>query len=306
VPATGFASGCYYQPLIGISVSFSSLLDCLHEHVFQRAVKPRWCYIESYCTSAGSIVQPDTSNPSSSKPVLTSWKEVAKYLGKSVRTVQRWERHFGLPVRRLGEAEKSAVVAYPEELQAWLRSYFHTQPGVGASRKPENERIARLRRLTKVMGVRSEEVHQRLAAVIQSVNTAQAHLHGGSDAPLRGFTILAVDDNEAHNYSLSRILERSGSSVLRAFTGQEALELARRQPSLILLDIKLPDYDGYEVCRLLKAQPITAGIPVVFVTAIDRDAISDDRVKAAGGETVLFYPVETEILLAVVQHHLAN
>jgi putative two-component system response regulator len=93
---------------------------------------------------------------------------------------------------------------------------------------------------------------------------------------------------------------------LRAFTGQEALELARRQPSLILLDIKLPDYDGYEVCRLLKAQPITAGIPVVFVTAIDRDAISDDRVKAAGGETVLFYPVETEILLAVVQHHLAN
>jgi predicted DNA-binding transcriptional regulator AlpA len=57
--------------------------------------------------------------------VLSSWKDIAKYLGKGVRTVQRWEQHFGLPVRRpVGSAQKSAVLLYREDVDAWLATRF--------------------------------------------------------------------------------------------------------------------------------------------------------------------------------------
>jgi hypothetical protein len=58
---------------------------------------------------------------SSSRP-LTSWKEIASYLDKGVRTVQRWERELGLPVRRPSTCDKHVVVGLPEELDQWTRN----------------------------------------------------------------------------------------------------------------------------------------------------------------------------------------
>jgi hypothetical protein len=55
------------------------------------------------------------------KPVLTSWKDIARYLGKGVRTVQRWERQLGLPVRRTTQERKSVVLAMPEEIDQWIQ-----------------------------------------------------------------------------------------------------------------------------------------------------------------------------------------
>lgn len=61
--------------------------------------------------------------PSNAKaPVLNSWKEIASYMGRGVRTVQRYERDFRLPVRRLGGKSRKAVLALPQDLDAWLRS----------------------------------------------------------------------------------------------------------------------------------------------------------------------------------------
>jgi len=56
----------------------------------------------------------------SSSPVLTSWKDIARYMGKGVRTVQRWEQDFGLPVRRPLGSNKKAVLARPRDLDAWV------------------------------------------------------------------------------------------------------------------------------------------------------------------------------------------
>jgi hypothetical protein len=53
--------------------------------------------------------------------ILNSWKEIANYLGRGVRTVQRWERDLGLPVHRPKGKDRSAVLAFPEELNAWLQ-----------------------------------------------------------------------------------------------------------------------------------------------------------------------------------------
>ena len=60
--------------------------------------------------------------------LLTSWKEIASYLGKGVRTVQRWEQQFGLPVRRPNEKVKGIVHAKREELDTWLRDQWSQRP----------------------------------------------------------------------------------------------------------------------------------------------------------------------------------
>ena len=76
---------------------------------------------------AGAIIRLGRVEGSMSTPinpnrttVLTSWKEIARYLGKGVRTVQRWEEDFGLPIRRPHSANKKAVLARPRDLDAWV------------------------------------------------------------------------------------------------------------------------------------------------------------------------------------------
>ncbi|MCK4537935.1 MAG: response regulator [Candidatus Krumholzibacteria bacterium] len=84
--------------------------------------------------------------------------------------------------------------------------------------------------------------------------------------------VLVVDDE----INITQILEFSigseGYEVLTASNGEEAIDKARReQPDLIILDIMMPKIDGYEACRILKANPITKNIPVVLLTAKGRD-----------------------------------
>ena len=70
------------------------------------------------------------------KKFLNSWKQIARYLGRGVRTVQRWEKELGLPVRRPRGRQRSAVIAMTAELDAWLDSHPHLITGP----KTENAR----------------------------------------------------------------------------------------------------------------------------------------------------------------------
>jgi hypothetical protein len=70
--------------------------------------------------------------------VLTSWKEIASYLGKGVRTVQRWEGQFGLPVRRPNEKFKGVVYASRHELDRWLAIHWSQRPGKFTLAQPAN------------------------------------------------------------------------------------------------------------------------------------------------------------------------
>src|SRR5687768_8372375 len=79
--------------------------------------------------------------------------------------------------------------------------------------------------------------------------------------------VLVVDDDEVKRYTTVRTLERAGYDVREAKTGAEGLLIARELPDLIVLDVKLPDLDGFEVCRRLKAEPHTHDIPVVHLSA---------------------------------------
>ena len=68
-------------------------------------------------------------------------------------------------------------------------------------------------------------------------------------------TILVVDDNAASRYATVRYLKSGGFLTLEAATGQEALDLAETGPDAVVLDINLPDMDGFEVCQALRARP---------------------------------------------------
>lgn len=90
--------------------------------------------------------------------------------------------------------------------------------------------------------------------------------------------LLLVEDNEMNRDMLSRRLARRGHEVLTAVSGQAGLALAAQAgPELIVMDLSLPDIDGWEATRTLKAQAQTAHIPIVVLTA---HAMAEDRARA--------------------------
>lgn len=108
--------------------------------------------------------------------------------------------------------------------------------------------------------------------------------------------ILIVDDVNENLHSLMQIL-RDSYAIVAANTGEKALELARRQPcpDLILLDIKMPGMDGYSVLAYLKSDPVTADIPVIFVTAL-AEAADEARGLKLGVADYITKPVNPDLL----------
>lgn len=116
--------------------------------------------------------------------------------------------------------------------------------------------------------------------------------------------VLIVDDIHENLHGLLSIL-RQDYAVLAATSGEKALEIARRQPQpeLILLDIKMPGMDGYQVIEQLKADPATAGIPVIFVSGLTEHT-DEARGLELGAVDYLAKPVVAEIVLTRVRTHI--
>lgn len=82
--------------------------------------------------------------------------------------------------------------------------------------------------------------------------------------------VLVVDDNQANLELLQACLEELDCETIAAFSGQEALQVVKKQPpDLILLDVMMPQMSGFEVCRRIKNDPKTAEIPIIMVTALN-------------------------------------
>ena len=116
--------------------------------------------------------------------------------------------------------------------------------------------------------------------------------------------ILIVDDVHENLHALMNIL-REDYVITAATNGERALELAQRQPQpdLILLDIKMPDMDGYSVLAALKIDPVTAEIPVIFVTAL-AEAADEARGFALGVADYITKPVNPDLLKTRVRNQL--
>jgi len=114
--------------------------------------------------------------------------------------------------------------------------------------------------------------------------------------------ILVVDDNPVNNQLIATYLLPCGYTIQVAENGKEGIRLAREsKPDLILLDVMMPDMDGYEVCRVLRDNPETADIPILFITA---DASPDSHMLAfsVGGNDFITKPVYEVVLLARVDN----
>lgn len=121
---------------------------------------------------------------------------------------------------------------------------------------------------------------------------------------LSGARILVIDDTPANLSVMQRELEVAGFDVLVATDGALGLSIATRAvPDLILLDVVMPDMDGFETCRRLKAEPATQDVPVLFLTVLGE---TGDIVKGyeAGGVDYVVKPFKEEELLARVRTHL--
>jgi len=139
------------------------------------------------------------------------------------------------------------------------------------------------------------------ASVMESPKTAPAKITAG-----RRPSILIIDDDEVLSDVLSRRLQQQGFDALTADSGQCGLARARAdQPSLILLDLRLPDADGITICEQLADDLETCSIPVIILTGMERPDILR-RCRAAGCHYYLRKPYDPNALLVLVRQAITD
>lgn len=113
--------------------------------------------------------------------------------------------------------------------------------------------------------------------------------------------VLVVNDNHAHSYALARILSHAGFEVRQAYGGRSALRVANPALDVILMDVHMPDLNGYEVCKRIKAKPLMKDIPIVFVSSTVDVEEGRLRAKAAGGEELYKAPVDPRTFVGIIR-----
>jgi CheY-like chemotaxis protein len=177
------------------------------------------------------------------------------------------------------------------------------------SRADETE-LRRMARTIVLKDVRSPErlldeislfLHRPIDRLPEATRRTVQALHGG-DGVLAGRKILVVDDDVRNVFALTSILEKRGMEVVAAETGREALQRLEAVPGIdiLLLDIMMPELDGYETMRAIRAIPRLRSIPIIALTA---KAMRGDREKCieAGASDYIAKPVDVERLLSLLR-----
>jgi CheY-like chemotaxis protein len=116
--------------------------------------------------------------------------------------------------------------------------------------------------------------------------------------------ILIADDEEDIKVIVQLFLESKGFEIVTAYDGLDAVDKAKsEQPDLVLLDVMMPVIDGFEVCKRLKADPVTADIPIVMLSASSQTE-SKKRASAAGAVDYISKPFDPDQLQKVIEGHL--
>jgi CheY-like chemotaxis protein len=143
-------------------------------------------------------------------------------------------------------------------------------------------------------------LHRRASDLPEAKRDIVEKLHRSEDI-LAGKKVLLVDDDIRNIFAMTSTLERRGMLVVAADNGREALEVARKErPDVVLMDIMLPEMDGYETTRAMRQVPELESVPIIAVTA---KAMRGDREKCleAGASDYIAKPVDTERLLTLLR-----
>jgi len=115
------------------------------------------------------------------------------------------------------------------------------------------------------------------------------------------FSVLVVDDNPAGLYTTSRVLKSEGFQIYEASTGMGAIDKTMKfLPDVVLLDVKLPDMSGFEVCKIIKTDNLTTNIPVIHLSATYLDSESRVQGLEGGADAYLTHPTEPKVLVATI------
>ncbi|HYZ64530.1 MAG TPA: response regulator, partial [Acetobacteraceae bacterium] len=174
----------------------------------------------------------------------------------------------------------------------------------------EDAQLHTMARSVVVKGVESPErlldetalfLHRVITDLPPEKQQMLERLHS-SDEDLIGRTVLLVDDDARNIFALSSMLERRGMKVLTATTGSEAISVIQSRPevAIVLMDIMMPEMDGYETMQVIRADPAFRRLPIIALTA---KAMKGDREKCleAGASDYLAKPVNTEQLLSALR-----
>lgn len=118
--------------------------------------------------------------------------------------------------------------------------------------------------------------------------------------------VLIVDDSPTETYKISSILSKHGYDVITAETGEQGVDVARKElPDVVLMDIVMPGLNGFQATRQLSREPSTSHIPVIIVTTKDQDT---DRVwgQRQGAKGYLTKPVDGKLLVQAIEGVLKN
>ncbi len=174
----------------------------------------------------------------------------------------------------------------------------------------EDAELRTMARSVVVKGVESPErlldetalfLHRVVAELPAEKQQMLERLHS-SDEDLVGRAVLLVDDDARNIFALSSVLERRGMRVLTATTGNEAISLIDSTPglSIVLMDIMMPEMDGYRTMQAIRSDPNFRRLPIIALTA---KAMKGDREKCleAGASDYLAKPVNIEQLLSALR-----
>ncbi|MCW2993178.1 MAG: hybrid sensor histidine kinase/response regulator, partial [Conexibacter sp.] len=113
--------------------------------------------------------------------------------------------------------------------------------------------------------------------------------------------VLVIDDSPENRYATQRALDAGGFDVWEEETGAAGMLTAVADPSVIVLDVDLPDIDGFEVCRRLKADPRTSSVPILHLSGVEVDEAARVHGLDSGADTYLTHPVAPSVLVATVR-----
>ncbi len=210
---------------------------------------------------------------------LIDIREVAETLGKSVESIRKY-KNFGI-IRVTDKRGNKDLFDREEILKI-------------------RERLRDLR----LKGLSLSQIADQLAAARQEIGVAAAagsNPIGMPPDPSRPVKVLVVDDEEDVRSNLAEFLGNQGYAVVDAGDGEEALAKAfTEKPDLILLDLRLPKVDGYQVCQTLKGNPITAVIPIIMITALNA---TPQKIKGMeyGADDYVEKPFDLEELAARIK-----
>jgi CheY-like chemotaxis protein len=144
-------------------------------------------------------------------------------------------------------------------------------------------------------------LHRVIADLPKEKQAMFERIHGANKV-LRGQKALVVDDDARNIFALASLLENQEMEVITATSSRMALEIAARTPdlSIVLMDIMMPDMDGYETIRNIRGDPRFGSLPILALTA---KAMAGDREKCieAGASDYISKPVNTDHLLSLMR-----